>query len=95
MSEEDAPLHDTTLHRVVGVIEGKLGAVESRLERIETGLGARMDAMHVELRAIFAYQREREGSKAGLGNAGQWLLAVLVAAGAWVPNIFHWPKPGG
>ncbi len=78
---------DTNLH--IGRMDGRLTALESRIDRHESFVGTKLGIIEAKLDEVLMAQAS------GLGSnwAFRWIVGVALSVGAWLHG--HYTQPPG
>lgn len=78
---------DTNLY--IGRMDGRLTALESRMDRHENFVGAKLGIIEVKLDEVLMAQAAGSGSN----KAIRWIVGVAFSVGAWLHG--HYTQPPG
>jgi hypothetical protein len=83
---------DPALHMEVGRLDGRLSAMETRMDRHEVEMRAQLSSMDVKLDSIQTTLAERGGSLRWNYLTWKWAMSLLAVGGAWFGGIHFWGK---
>lgn len=84
------------LNREVGRLDGRMQAMESRIERHEDDVRSRLDKMDGKLDEIQETLAKAAGERSSSSSIGHWVLAAITALAAWFHvDIGHIFRSGG
>ena len=84
---------DSNLHRDVGRLDGRLGALETRMDRHEIETRAQLTNMDGKLDQIQTTLAGRGGVSQGGATVLHWLLSIVALAISAVGGLHMWKAP--
>ena len=87
-----APIDDASdagLQREVGRLDGRLSAIEARMDRFESTVLSQLEGIQDKLNAISLAVATGGAKAAGHGDVVRWAVMLMAAASGWVFNVTH------
>lgn len=80
---------DTTLSLQVGRLDGRLGAVENRVDRYENMMTAKLAVMDAKLDGIAAAVAQRAGERVSYGAVARFAMWAVGLSSGWLYALTH------